>query len=88
MVVLLKNLKKAHVYLKKFYILKIRSNKKFLSDINDTIFKAFYNNPDFTLTFNIDIFSNKTKKDLKNTQLKLIEKKTMCKFFAWFYYYE
>lgn len=72
------DLKKAYVCISNFCILKTGSNKTFLSDIDNIIFKPFNNDPDSQWTFfgsDTNVFSNKTKKDLENTKLKLIKKK-------------
>lgn len=84
--ILIKDLKKAYIYISDFGILKVRSNKISALDVNNTIFKTLHDNPDFKPTFSnldINVLSNKTKKDSKNTKLKLIEKRPIYKPFAW-----
>lgn len=81
----IEDLKKACICISDFGILKAESNKISASNVNNTIPKAFHNNPDFKSTSsnsNKNILSNETKKDSENTKLKLVEKKPICKLFT------
>lgn len=72
--ILLKDLEKTCIYINKFGIIKVKSNKISQSDINNIIFKIFYNDLDFKLISNIDNFFNKTKKNLENIKPTLVKK--------------
>lgn len=64
--ILIEDLKKNCICIGDFDILKAGSNKTFSLDVNNTISKVFYNDPDFKLissNSNIDVTLNKTKKD-------------------------
>lgn len=81
LLILFKDLKKACICIGEFDILKAKSNTIFPSNINDTISKVFYHDPNFKSIFDTDIFSNKMKKDSKNAKLKIVKKKYICKSF-------
>lgn len=67
--ILIENLKKTYICISDFNILKARSNKISLLDVDNTILKAFHNDPNSKLissNSNTDVYSNKIEKDSEN----------------------
>lgn len=82
LLVSIKNLTKTCICINDFNILKIGFQKIFLLYVNYIIDRIFYNNLDFKSTYSscdVNIFSNKIEKDLKNTKLKLAKKRFIQK---------